>query len=503
MERCAIGIEQIDESLNGGLPRGHCVLMSGTSGVGKTIFAMQFLFNGYSKFKETGIYLTTTEPVIKALNNLKGMSFFSADLVDGVRLHFSDLRRIMKDWKMDSSKPFTMRDVRQLVEAIERMIKVSGAKRAVIDSITAICYLIHDKALIREFIFELGNSLNNLGCTTLLTSEVLSDNAGNSSFGVEEFISDGILKLTFKEEDERPTRIFNIVKMRGTSFFQGPIPFKISDKGLVFFTPIKLAEVKRAYDEKVKTGIRGFDRLVEGGIVKASTTLISGPSGTGKTILSLQFLSGGALNKEKGMFITFEEPESQIVKEALHFSFISENAMKKNIKILSIFPENALIYEHLINIKNEIERFKPSRLVIDSLSSMEKVFSKKEVLEFIKRLGYYLKSEGITAWFTHSSSSELSQSFSSEYVKLSTVIDNIILLRYVELDSEMKRFLTVLKVRDSNHDKGLREYKIDKKGVQVENTFKGVKGIMTGTASRSIEEEKIFKAFQDLSSNIR
>ncbi len=213
-KRCMTGIAKLDEILNGGIPRGHTVLISGDSGTGKTILCEEILFNGAKKHGENGVYITMTEPVFKTLKNLEGLKYYEKSLVDGKKVNLLSLKMLADMLKIkDESQLFEKQET--LMNAIEEVVEATDAKRLAIDSITAICYNLREEVRIRKFIFELGTILAGLDCTTLMTSEVPADRAGYSVFGVEEFISDGILKLDRSERKGALLRTLQIVKMRG------------------------------------------------------------------------------------------------------------------------------------------------------------------------------------------------------------------------------------------------------------------------------------------------
>ena len=168
------------------------------------------------------------------------------------------------------------------------------------------------------------------------------------------------------------------------------------------------------------------------------------------------------------------------------------------LRVVCRFPENLTYEEHFQLIMREIDSFKPERVVIDSLSSLEKVFSPENLIEYTRRVNFYLKRHGCTNVLINASEG-IFETTALTHGHLSTIPDSIILLKYVEIKSVMKRFITILKIRGSDHDKCLREYVIENNGINVREVFKGMQGILSGNVQHHMEQEEMIKAFRDLS----
>ncbi len=257
------GIPALDELMRGGTPSNATLLLAGNSGTGKTILALQWLFAGYEQLREPGIYLSLTEPISKSLQNLKTLSFCNINYIGPGGVYFTDLRGIIRGLDIENNN-LNGRDVALLIETIRNMVAESGAKRVVVDSITALAYRLKEKSLIRDFIFRLGTLLAQLNVTVIMTSEVLDD--GYSVFGVEEFISDGIIKLSREISASGDiTGQFRIAKMRGRSYESYPVTYRISEQGVILF-PHSVRSLNYLVSEKrVPAGIVGLDEMMGGG----------------------------------------------------------------------------------------------------------------------------------------------------------------------------------------------------------------------------------------------
>ncbi len=489
------GIPKLDELLKGGIPEGHIILLSGNSGTGKTNLSMQWLFNGYMKFNEPGIYITLTEPITKAMKNVKTMNFYSQSLTNSSQVHFLDMRSVINLLKF-TDKKITKKQLNKIVDTIEEIVNETKAKRLVIDSITALCYLLKEKDVIRYFIFRLGTMLASVNCTTVLTSEVVGD--GYSVFGVEEFISDGIIKLNYNFQNGEFSRTFQIVKMRGIGYDSGVNNFKIDRDGINIFPKLRVPLKYTSTNQRISTGNEILDKMFLGGVFLGSSTLIAGSTGTGKSSLSMQFIMKGLKSGEPCLYVGFEESREQILRNAKGFGWDFEEYEKKGLLTMRcVYPGEMLIEEHLKDIKDIIESKKIKRCAIDSLSSISNSLSRPKLLSFAKRLNGYLKTQGVTTFFTAATSSLIGTTTLTDN-NLSTLIDNIIMLRYVEMQGELNLVMNIVKVRGSAHSKELKRYEITENGVFIGQSLLGYEGVLTGVTRKVSEtiNEKLRKEFK-------
>jgi len=471
------GIPQMDYMLRGGFPVNATILLAGASGTGKTILASQWLFAGYDQFKEAGLYISLTEPVTKAIKNMRKMAFYKQEYVNPLQVYFTDLRGILKGLDLDK-KVLTRDDIKTVIEAIDHMVTESKAKRVVLDSVTAIAYRLKDRDLIREFIFQLGTYLAQADVNVIMTSEVVGE--GYSVFGVEEFISDGIIKLFHDRPREELIRKLEIVKLRGSEYDSHPATFRISKNGFHLFPRLTRDLTYKVSSQRATTGVPGLDNMTRGGYFIGSSVLLTGASGTGKTIISLQFLVEGLKAGEKCLFVSFEESHDQLIRNAQSFGWdLAQYEKQGLLTILVSYPEQHYLEEHIDYIKHVVETKNPNRVVIDSLSSLGNVFSEEVLRDFTSRLIAYLKDKSVTTLFTVATNSLMGSGTITD-ARLSTVTDHIIMLRYVEIQSELKHGLLILKMRGSPHEKKMRELSFSSQGVSIATSFSGYEGVMAG-----------------------
>ena len=494
------GIEELDRLLGGGFPKGAVILLAGSSGSGKTILSFQWIFEGV-KYGEKGVYVTLTEPVFKLLENLEKMSYYDREAVERGDVTLIDLREKFPNQGVNP---------RAIIDFIVGEVKRLGARRLCVDSITAIAYQYNERYSIRSFIFELGKVLAVLGCTSVLISEV-HDADRYSVYDVEEFISDGIIRLDQVRYGDRLSRVLRVVKMRGRSFPSEDIPMRISRDGIRLFPKMKPSLTYASTSDKISTGNPVLDEMIEGGLIRGSTTLVAGPTGTGKTVLSLQFLMEGLRNGESCFYIGFEESRDQLFRNAMGFGWDLEDFEGKGLlTVYCVYPGEKLLEEHLRDILQVVREKKVKRCVIDSLSALSHAFSEDIFSEFAPRLNGYLKNFGVTSIFTAATGAVIGSTTLAES-KLSSVTDNIIMLRYVEMQGKLESVINVLKMRGSRHDKDLRRYEItSEEGLVIGESLTNYEGVMTGVSRRikELEEEserlkKIIQEKEEMEKKLR
>jgi KaiC/GvpD/RAD55 family RecA-like ATPase len=231
-ERLKTGIKALDEILDGGIPKGHLVILAGSCGTGKTIMSEQFLFEG-ARNGEKGIYLSLSEPRDKIIRNMEDFAFYDTKMVDSGKVKIVD---ISSDAGLKGSD---LRNSEDLMKLIRELIQESEANRVVIDSITALAANLGDYVKIRNFIYELGFELTYLGCTTILISEIPPQVFKYSANEVEEFIADGVMLMTDFERKGDLLRAFQVIKMRGVKHSRNKFILKILDEGITLIPLFK------------------------------------------------------------------------------------------------------------------------------------------------------------------------------------------------------------------------------------------------------------------------
>jgi circadian clock protein KaiC len=232
---------------------------------------------------------------------------------------------------------------------------------------------------------------------------------------------------------------------------------------------------------RISSGNTELDEMCGGGLFRDSVTLVSGATGTGKTLTVSQFLQGGAAAGEKCLLLAFEESRDQLIRNATGWGFDFQKAERDGLlRVVCDYPDVSGLEDWLVTIQAIINDFKPRRVALDSLSALENVGTIKAFREFVIGLTSFIKHQEITGMFTSTTGSLMGGDSITES-HISTLTDSIVLLRYVEMFGEMKRGITVLKMRGSLHDKRIREFTIDQKGMHLGRPFRNVTGILAGS----------------------
>ncbi|MGB3206422.1 MAG: circadian clock protein KaiC [Crinalium sp.] len=491
-EKPSIGVQKIktmiegfDDITHGGLPAGRATIVSGTSGTGKTMLAVQFVYNGISNFNEPGIFVTFEESPNDIIKNAYSFGWDLQKLINEGKLFLLDASP-----DPEGQEVVGHFDLSALIERIQYAIRKYKAKRVSIDSVTAVFQQYDAASVVRREIFRLVARLKQLGVTTIMTTERVEEYGPVARYGVEEFVSDNVVIVRNVLEGERRRRTMEILKLRGTTHMKGEYPFTITNNGINIFPLGAMRLTQRSSNIRVSSGVKTLDEMCGGGFFKDSIILATGGTGTGKTLLVSKFIQEGCMSGERAILFAYEESRAQLSRNASSWGINFEELERKGLlKILCTYPESAGLEDHLQIIKSEIAEFQPSRIAIDSLSALDRGVSNNAFRQFVIGITGYAKQEEITGFFTNTTDQFMGSNSITES-HISTITDTILLLQYVEIRGEMSRAINVFKMRGSWHDKGIREYTISKDGPEIKDSFRNYEGIISGSPSRISIDEK-------------
>jgi len=480
------GIHGFDLISEGGLPEGRTTLVSGTAGSAKTVFAVQFLARGIIERQENGVFVTFEESPVDIADNMIGFGWDIATWESEGKWAFVDASPQPDEVPVVSGEY----DFGALLARIEHAVKKVNAKRVSVDSLAAVFTQFTESGIVRTELFRIAVALKRMGITALLTAERTEEYGDIARYGVEEFVADNVIILRNSLAEERRRRTIEILKFRGTPHQKGEFPFTVlPDEGLVVM-PLSAMELKqKSSDIRISSGNEELDKMCGGGFFRDSIVLVSGATGNGKTLMVAEFIKGGIQNNERCLLFAFEESREQLFRNAKGWGVdFEEMETKGNLKILCMYPEVLGMEDHLIRIKRILDEYKPNRVAIDSLSALERVSTGKGFREFVIGVTSFIKHGEIAGFFTSTTPSLMGGTSVTE-AHISTITDSIILLRYVEMMGEMRRALTVLKMRGSMHDKQIKEFNIDHNGMHIGKAFRNVVGILSGHPSSTPPEE--------------
>jgi circadian clock protein KaiC len=481
------GIVGFDAIAHGGLPKGRSTVVAGTSGSGKTLFAMQFLASGIRDFSEPGVCVTFEERPDDLMRNVDSFGWGFDRLVAEGRLAFVDCSPDADDARDEIGSY----DLSALLARIENAVTAVKATRLAADAIVTLLARFRDSTVVRSELHRIHEALRRMGVTSLITMERTDEDAGVGRLGVEEFVADNVLLLRNRLEQERRRRTIEILKFRGTNHRKGEHPFTIDPEDGFTIVPISDIEPGESrVSGRVSSGVAQLDEMCGGGLFKDSIILVSGATGTGKTLLATHFVAAAVAANERVLLVGSEESRDQLIRNARSWGVDYEAAERSGLlKMMAHYPEVIGIEDHYLQLRKAITAFRPTRVAIDSVSAFERVATPAFFREFVIALTSFIKREGITGLFTNTTAL-LTGGQSMTESHFSTITDTVILLRYVELYGEVRRGLAVLKVRGSAHQREIREYVIDGRGMHVGDPFRNVHGIITGTPSYVFGDEK-------------
>lgn len=456
MDRISTGVHALDNILGGGFPEGSTVLVVGKPGSGKTILAHQIVFHNASEDNKV-IYLTTlSEPQVKIMKFQKEFEFFDKAKFQSSVI-YQDLGSVLRK-----------RGYTHSLIVIDELLRKHQPKLIVIDTLKTLADMVPSMLEFREFLLDLSLRLATWGCTAVFLCEYAEEEI---SIRPESAIADGIVYLSGTEEKKQQKRYLRILKMRGTGYEGGENVFKITSKGIEVFPRLNPDVSNQTYElfkTRVSTGIKGLDEMMGGGIPKGSTTMVSGASGTGKSLLSFHFAYSGLLAGEPVVYVSFEENMGQIIYRAGNLGMDLSPYIESGLfKLIYVSPMELDVDEHIYSIQKAVAESGAKRLVIDSISAFELGMKDKiKYTDYIYALTDYFKTHGVTVLLTHEMHDSLSVSELTKY-GISYIADNLLLMRFIEEGFEVKRYLRVVKMRSSSHDTILRELYIDDRGLTV------------------------------------
>ena len=467
VERVTVGIPGLELLTCGGLPRSRLTLVTGTAGSGKTVFAAQFLASGIAGSGGTGVFVTFEERPESIRRNMRSFGWdIEAWEAEG-RWMFVDASPRQEDTVFTGDDY----DLSPLLARINNAVARTGATRVAIDSIGALVTQFAHQGPARRALFRLGTALEATGVTTVMTAERPDDYGPVAQLGFEEFLADNVIVLRNGLNGEKRRRTLEVLKMRGSPHLRGEHLFTLLDGGIVV-VPVAIQNFEYGSSTARQTsGVPELDEMLGGGLFEKSLWLVAGPTGTGKSMLSAQFVAAGAQSGQRVLLHSFEESRAQLARNAAAWG-IDFDAMEAagNLRVVAEAPESAPLEDHLQRMKLAIDEFEPDRVAIDSLTALQRIATVRGFREYVLGLTFYIKLRASLGLVTSSVGHFLREEATND-LHVSTISDAITLLHYLPVAGEMRRGVQVLKIRGSDHDKAVREFMITDTGMRVEQPF--------------------------------
>jgi circadian clock protein KaiC len=476
------GVPGLDDVLGGGLPEYSFNLVAGSPGCGKTTLIHQLTFANATAERPALYFSVIGEPPLKMQRYQQQMTFFDPDKA-GTVIRFVELTQEVLSGDLNR----VLAKIIDEVESANPAIVVVDSFRTVLRSSRPDLGV--DELHLQSFLQRLALYLTSWQVTSFLIGEYAEDEMKDNPVFT---VADGIVWLSQHRERNSMVRKLDVVKMRGMDTTPGLHTFRISTQGIQVFPRVQSRHTEwrrpREIEQKrsrSKFGVLGVDEMLGGGLPAGDATLIAGPSGTGKTVLCTHFIAEGVANGEHGVLAVFEEYPEDYLLRAEDMGFPLGAMVDANkIKVLYLRPLDLSAEEILYRIQQAVVEVGAKRLVIDSLNGVELALAptfRDDFRDSLNRLVSQLTSGGVSVVMTV----EVAESF--QEIKFSPhavsfLAQNILFLRYIEIESQLRTMLAVIKMRRSRHSHELREVEITERGMHVLGPFREYEGMLTGVA---------------------
>ncbi len=453
------GIAGLDEVLLGGVPRHNNLIVEGAPGSGKTTLGLGFIYAGAAEYDEPGAIVSFELDSAKLLRDAAGFGWDLQGQIDAGKIKV-----------IQTSPAVLLSEFRNPDGAFAESLRAMGAKRLLIDGLTPMRLYaeVHDMPF-REDVHVLIEGLNRLGVTTMVTAE---RDESLATAAHERFVFDTIISLTRGENKRRVQRRLTVLKSRGQDFIGGSHTMRIeAPSGIHVYRRAQSRPVmsndQPTSDKRLSIGSAAIDEMMDGGLYEGSVTMVSGISGTGKTVLSVQFLSSAITAGHKTLLVSLDEHPRQLMRNAASLGFDLQ-ALIDSGKLFMHYesPLELELDVHFDRIIKLVEKEGIDCVVFDSCAVYE-MTSPDEVADYLYAMATFFKNRLATVFFNYESPELLGLSQISQELKGSHLVDNIILLNYVEISTVLRRAIAIPKVRGSRNLQVTREYVIANGGLQL------------------------------------
>jgi circadian clock protein KaiC len=471
LKRLQSGIAGLDLLLQGGLVSGASYIVQGRPGSGKTILANQIAFH---HVREGGRVLVATllaESHDRLFQFLSTLSFFEPQRI-GSEIQFLSAFDTMQNEGLD-----------EVVRLLRREINRQKATLLIVDGVLNARSRAESQLDTKKFISELQGHAAFAGCTVLLLTSARLDDGSP-----EHTMVDGVIEVGEELYGSRSVRRIQLRKTRGSGALSGLHECEITSDGMVIYPRLESLYAHPSLPDsadmsRIASGIGGFDSMIGGGLPKSSVTLLMGPSGVGKTCVGLSFLAQ-CTPQEPGLHFGFYENPQRLRLKAYSLGHDLQALEDSGALHILWQPTTTGLLDALgLKLLETVERLGIKRVLLDSLSGMARVATNQaRLVEFFSALMNELRARGVTVLATWEMRDLFGAEINAPAPELSSLVDNLLLMRFVEINSELKRVLSALKMRDSTYDPSLMEAVIGERGLRLEKTFRNATAVLSGTA---------------------
>ena len=480
IDRLPTDVPGLDAVLGGGLPEFSFNIIAGAPGTGKTTLAHQIMFANATPERPALYFTVLGEPALKMLRYQQQFQFFDAAKLSGA-IRFINLSEVLLE-----------NDLQAVLEAITKEVEESSPGMVFVDSFRTVVRKAQSgpstEMELQGFVQRLALMLTSWQATTFLIGEYTEGEIRDNPVFT---VADGLFWLSQIVDRNSIVRKMQVMKLRGQESVPGLHTFRISEAGLQVFPRtfgLDSKKYKSANRLRLSTGVAELDVMMSGGIPEGDSVLIAGPAGTGKSLLATQFIAEGLRQGEPAIIAVFEEVPHEYAGRAKNFGLDLETPQSEGmLEILYLRPLDLSVDETLYEVLEAVKRTKAKRIVIDSLMGFEMALApafRQDFRESLYRMIGALTRTGITVI----SNIETVDSFTDMVFSpqaISFLTDDIIRLRYVEIEGQLRRVIVVVKMRGGDHCKDIREYEVTAKGITIGKRLEGYEGLVTGIPTRS------------------
>ena len=474
LPHCPTGITGLDDITGGGLPRGRTTLLAGGPGCGKTLLATEFLVRGV-ELGEPGVFMAFEETSEELTANVASLGWDLAGLQAEGKLVVDHVK--VERERIDQTGDY---DLEGLFIRIGLAIDEVGAKRVVLDTLEVLFSALDDTARLRAELRRLFSWLKSRGVTAIVTAE--RGEGTLTRHGLEEYVADCVISLDHRVADQLAVRRIQVVKLRGSAHGTNEYPFLINSSG-VTVVPVTSFDLDHgASTEVVSTGVPDLDGMLgRGGWYKGSITMVSGESGTGKTTFAATFAHAACLRGERALYLAFEESASQLIRNMASVGMdLARWTDEGRLRITASRPTQLGLERHLTTIYEQVEAHHPDVVVVDPITDFTAIGTAIDVKALLMRIVDYLKKRQVTTVFTSLLADRI-----GEDPSISSLVDNWLQLRNLELQAQRDRGLFIQKARGMAHSNQIREFDLSEAGIRLLDVVPGPDGVLTGRARAS------------------
>jgi circadian clock protein KaiC len=457
------GIEGLDEITNGGVPTGRTTLVCGSAGSGKTVLAMEFLVHGIVDFGEPGVFFAFEETEQDLTQNSASFGFDLEELGQQGKLVIDHI--FLERSEIEEAGDY---DLEGLFVRLAGAVESVGAKRVVLDTIEVLFSGLKNHSVIRAELRRLFRWLKDRGLTAIVTGE--KGDGVLTRYGLEEYVADCVILLDHRVTDQISTRRLRIVKYRGSLHGTDEYPILMGESGISVL-PITSAGLTHAAPvERISTGVADMDRMLGGrGYFRGSSILLSGTPGAGKSSLAMTFLKAACERGERTLYFGFEESQGQTIRNMRSIGLDLQPWVDKGLlHFVTSRPSSLGLEAHLASMHKTIRDLAPQVVVLDPITNFISIADSKNVKSMLIRMVDFLKTNQITALFTHLTS-EARLETTEENV--SSIMDTWLSLRDLESGGSRMGAICVIKSRGMQHSREIRQFTLTDKGAQIGNLY--------------------------------